>query len=590
LKPKPLSLSEVTLNILRIDQELAAVGLRSPALAVLVPDVNNYTALLAQPEGSIESDADGVRNRDRVRADLVFRRFLEKAVETGADLAVTPEYSLPWETLLTSLRTGVRPAVGKLWALGCESLTLAQLSTHKAELANIATVIFEQMAEQANRFLDPLVYIFLAEPVDGGPPKLVLLVQFKTHPMGDSYEIEHLHRGSAVYQFGVVGQGLRLVSLICSDAFAFSDAEATAVYQRSLVLHIQLNPKPRQHQYRQYREKLFYYDGDETELLCLNWAGGVCEWSEGKQKAWDNPAGSAWYLRPKGFDTRDAILCSNHKRGLYYTWLKSSRAHALFLNYSPGVYLLEATKVAHTAVPASASRRVGPKLQQVFVWDTDTAALLAQAGATDGFSAILAQSGNAQDEVRRLYTASPVATERALAVCAGKIDTGEWYKVSALDSFGIETTEIIKRITFCQDLDADARGFRSARLFRCSNLWQILANANNHPTALTDLGQGFRLDWHEAHPHQNIVSGANKRATAIYLGEDVDDATIDRVAAQMAENLRRHAVNDNESITARQRLAIWYRRDNQLCRHNPDRYIKFDDPRSTSDLDLTRQS
>jgi hypothetical protein len=140
--------------------------------------------MLAQPEGSIEADAAGVRNRDRDRAGTVFLRFLEKAVETGADLAVTPEYSLPWETLSASLRKGVRPAVGKLWALGCESLTLAQLIARKTELADIATVIFEPMVERANRFLDPLVYMFLAEPDVGGPFKLVLLVQFKTHPMG----------------------------------------------------------------------------------------------------------------------------------------------------------------------------------------------------------------------------------------------------------------------------------------------------------------------------------------------------------------------------------------------------------------------
>src|SRR6202044_2822786 len=52
-----------------------------------------------------------------------------------------------------------------LWALGCESLTLAQLIARKTELADIATVIFEPMVERANRFLDPLAY-------PGDPPAL----------------------------------------------------------------------------------------------------------------------------------------------------------------------------------------------------------------------------------------------------------------------------------------------------------------------------------------------------------------------------------------------------------------------------------
>lgn len=581
--------SEVTLKILPVDQALAKADLRAPNLAALVPDVSSYTALLAQPEGVIEASDDGVRNRDRARADLVFGHFLDKAIESAADLAVTPEYSLPWNTLLTRLRAGARPAAGKLWALGCESLTLAELKAYQADLADIANIVFEDMVERPNRFLDPLVYVFLAESNAEAASKLVLLVQFKTHPMGDAYEVEHLHQGSAIYQFGGAGS-LRLVSLICSDAFAFTDAEAVAIYQRSLILHIQLNPQPRQHQYRLYREKLFSYAGDETELICLNWAAGVCEWSNGKQKAWANPSGSAWYLRPGGFDARDAMICHNHKRGLYYTWLNSSRAHALFINYLPGIYFIEATKVAHTGVPASVSRRVGPKLQKVFVWDTATTALCGQAMASDGFAAILPQSGNARSELKRLYDASPIAAERALAVCAGKVGIGEWYKVNTLDSFRIETTEVIRRITFCQDTDADAADFRLGRLARCASLWQILSDENRRPPALADLGGGFSMDWRDSHPHQNIISAGGKRVTAIYLGEEVDDAIVKRVATQMSENLRRNSASDDESISSRQRLVVWFRREGHLHRFKTDRYIRFDDPRNTSDLDLTRQN
>lgn len=536
------------------------------------------------------ADAAGVRNRDHARAETVFTRFIEKAVETNADLTVTPEYSLPWSTLAAALKAGCLPAPRKLWAFGCESITRAELADRQAELADIATVLFEAQEPQANRFLDPLVYIFRTESVDGEAAKLVLLVQFKTHPMGDSYEIEHLQCGTKVYQFGNIATSLRLISLICSDAFAFFEEQAAAIYQRALVLHIQLNEKPRQHQYRQYRERLFYYHGDETELLCLNWAGGVCEWSNGQEKAWRNPSGSAWYLRSKDFDSRDHVLCANHARGLYYTWLETSRTHVLFLNYAAGAYLIEATKVAHTAVPASASRRVGPKLQQVFTWDPSTAALVEQNAAPDGFSTILEESGIAKDAIRQVYEANPIAAERMLALCAGKIGAGLWYKVGALDSFAIATTEIIRRITFCQDDVQEAREFRSARLIRCRSLWQLLSDADNLPPALKDLVNGFKLAWHASHPHQNITTDANARATAIYLGEDVDDATIDAVAKIIAENLRRDAANDNEANIARQRSAVWYRRDGQLRQHNKDRYVRFDEPRNVSELDLTRSN
>ena len=573
-----------------VDQELAPAGVRPPRLAALVPDVHNYQVLLAQPEGMIAADAAGVRNRNPDRATTVFRRFLEKAVETNADLAVTPEYSLPWQTLIAALRDGCQPAAGKLWALGCESITVTELTTRQAELADVATVLFEPMEMQANRFLDPLVYIFRTDPIADGPARLVLLVQFKTHPMGDPYEVDHLQCGTKVYQFGNVADSIRLVSLICSDALAFTDADAAAIYQRALVLHIQLNEHPRHAQYRRYREKLFDYHGDETEILCLNWASGVREWSNGAERTWDNASGSGWYLRPKEFDRRDATLCANHARGLYYTWLKSSRSHVLFLNYAPGTYLIETTKVGHIAVPASVSRRSGPKVVQGFRWDPTTAALVAEASAADGFAAIIDQSGAAQNAVQDAYNVSPLAAERALALCAGKIGPGAWYEVGALDSFEIATTEIVRRITFCQDTEQEAAEFRSLRLIRCRHLWQFLSDPTNLPNALKDLTAGFGLAWQAGQPHQNIRSIAGAGATAIYLGEDVGDAVVDAIAKIAADNLWRTAANENNANTNRQRLAVWHRRDGQLQLVDPRRYARFDDPRNNSEFDIVRQT
>ena len=572
-----------------VDQELTPAGLRPPDLAALRANVDTYRVLLAQPAGAITADAAGVRNRDAVRADLVFRRFLEKAAETNVDLAVTPEYSLPWATLIAILRAGSRPAAGKLWALGCESITLAALTALRAELADIAVMLFEPLEAQGQRFLDPLVYIFRSETVADGAAKLVLLVQFKTHPMGDSYEIDHLQRGTKVYQFGNIANTVRLISLICSDAFAFTQDDALAIYQRALVLHIQLNPYPRHDVYRRYREKLFDYGNDDIEILCLNWAGGVCEWSNNTEKAWNNPSGSGWYLKPKQFDSGDATVCANHARGLYYTWLQTSRAHALFLNYNPAAYLIESSKVGHVGVPAPVSLRTGPKMQAIFAWDPATTDLVEQAKVADGFLDIIEQAGGAKDAVQKLYEASPIAAERALALGAGKITQGDWYRVGTLDSFEIEATEIVRRITFCQDVVPAAQEFRSVRLMRCRNLWQILSQPDKLPPALQDLAGGFDLVWDDNHPNQNVRSAGNALATAIYLGEEASDETIDRVSRIAADNLWRKAASPDSANSGRQRLAIWYRRDNQDHLYDTSRYTRFDVSRTESEFDFGRQ-
>lgn len=177
-------------------------------MRVLVPNETNYRALLMQPAGQIEASAAGVFNRDRKLAGRQFGRFLTDARDVDADLAITPEYAMPWEVLIESIKAGVAPSEGRLWVLGCESIKYSSPDDIKKELAPIATLLYENLPADPNRFTDPLVYVFLAPQADGnGEPRLVLLVQFKTYPMGDPdhFEVNGLQRGTRVYQFGGVG-------------------------------------------------------------------------------------------------------------------------------------------------------------------------------------------------------------------------------------------------------------------------------------------------------------------------------------------------------------------------------------------------
>lgn len=405
----------------------------------------------------------------------------------------------------------------------------------------------------------------------------------------DHFEINHLQRGTRIYQFGGTGQQLRLVSLICSDAFAFTDTEARAVYDRALVVHLQLNPKPRQTQYRQYRDRLLQFQGDTTELICLNWARDVLEWCEGKQKCWKNIGASAWYLRTDKFDERDETLCANHGRGLYYTWLEPLRSHALFFNYEPAVYLIEATKVAHIAVPASVSRRRGPQLTKTLVWDTSAKGWAEQPVADDGFSAIVGESGAAKEDIKNIADANPLAAERLLALCAGKIGhTADWYTVQQLDSCAIDASEVIHRVTFCQDTDDLAREFRTARLKRCGNLSNILKSHGHLPPALDDLKGGFHFDWAPEYPHQNVLSAAGQRATLIYVGEDFTREQAETTEKKAAAYLQRGFTDLNQSRSARQRLAVWFHENGGYVLCDSDRYHQIDKTNDASEVAITR--
>lgn len=407
----------------------------------------------------------------------------------------------------------------------------------------------------------------------------------------DHFETNGLQLGSLVYQFGGE-QNLRLVSLICSDVFAFDEGNhAQAVYHQSLVIHVQLNPDPRHSQYRRYRDRLFGYAGDVTEVLCLNWAKDVEEWSQAGQKDWKNIAGSAWYLRPDRFDLRDSTLCANHRLGLYYTWLEKARAHALFFNYQPAVYQVTASKVAHIGVLGPKSYRRGPQLTMTRVWDNAATSWVEKAAVEDGFSDIVNESAHAKDELKRIADGNPLEAERVLALCAGKIGhRDDWHDVRQLDSCVIDASEVIHRITFCQDTDPVACDFRVARLKRCGHLWDILKTEGRLPPALADLKDSFRLEWSPASPHQNAISDKGQRATVIYMGEESSAAKIEETARKVAEYLHRGFTDPKESLSARQRLAIWFRENQEITLYEPHRYVKIDQTGDTSEFDIGRET
>lgn len=581
------------MNIIPISTVLVNEGFDSPNLNILVPNVDNYKALLLQPRGSIEANGSGVRNQDRELAYRQYAKYLEDARHVGADLVATPEYSMPWKSLRDALKAGVVPAQGKLWALGCESIKYSELEELKSEFSGSVKIIFEPLTADNKRFVSPLAYVFNAPPADGnGEERTVVLVQFKTHPMGDSdhFEINAMQRGTRIYQFGGGEKNLKFISLICADVFAFEDVDARAIYDRALILHIQLNPKPRHRQFLECRERLLGFSGDATEILCLNWAREVHSWDEGVENSWHNIAGSAWYLKSIEYDDRDATLCDNHRRGLYYTWLQLHRTNTLFFNYDPASYLLEATKVAHIGVRGAVSKRRGPQLVKTCVWDDMATAWKELATVEDGFSRIVGESGNARDNVERIADSNPLAAERILALCSGKIEAGDnWHSVHKMDSFVIDMSEVILRMTFCQDTDQKAQEFRVARLKRCGNLWEILIKPDYLPPALADFKEGFRLEWDSDFPHQNAISANGNRATVIYMGEESDDSKIDATAKRAAEYLHRTSPDPGKARAAMQRIAVWSRAGNKVALYDHHLHVKIDQGGEASQVDIGRE-
>lgn len=558
------------MEFIKVDKALLE-GFDPPELDALIPSPAIYKALLIQPQGEIEADRDGVRHLNRALAEAQFDHFLSTAVKKKVDLAVSPEYSLPWNVLVRALKTGMTPVRGKLWALGCESIKYDELVKLRNELAPYAKVIFEVLDADEEKFLDPLAYVFTV--VGGGAvgSTTVLLVQFKTKPMGDDYqfEVKGLQCGKKVYEFGGSGRP-RILSLICSDAIGFPDDNAKRIYDRALIIHIQLNPKPRQTQFREYRTKLFGFEKEQaTELICLNWARNVNVWFGGKKIAWRNISATAWYSKWWTLKGLEQFVNQNHRKGLYYTWLNPDHSHALFFNFDPALFLIVVTKIVQTGTQGSLIRRLGPQLEDRFVWDNDEALWKSQEDfADDGFAAQIRESC-VEEAAQQIQGKDALEIERILALSAGEISSGKksesWYTLSTLDSCVIDETEIILRLTFCQDTEKVASDFRMKRLKRFANLLNILSDPNNLPPALWDFRQTFSFNWSEKTPHQNVKSERGE-ATVIYLGEEVTERFVQNTA-EWTEVLLGRGKDFEQNLTAQQRLVIWYRDLGKLKRY-----------------------
>ncbi len=422
-----------TMQVTSVDNILANHGFGVPRLNALVPDQANYKTLLIQPEGHITADDSGVRNSNSGQAQLEFSAFLHTASETAADLVITPEYSLPWKVLEDAIQAKNVPEDGVLWVLGCESITQSELADLAERLSGKIHFIYEEYDGDPERFLNPVVYLFrTVRESQSDASCIIALIQFKVCPLGDNqhYEVNRLQCGTRLYYFGGTNTQLRLVTLICSDAFAFTQPYSQQLYDRTLIIHIQLNQNPRQFQFRNYRTHLFENGGHATELITLNWARDIKADLGDGPKCWKNIAGSGWYLRPDKFDSSDSILNRNHKRGLYYTWLEPDKCHALFFAYQPSVFLLTATKVDHIGVVASLSRRIGPIIDVTYSWNSDSNCWKPTQVVDDGFPGIASQAGIATQDISTLSQSPPLSVERVLAICAGSpISSPDWHKV-----------------------------------------------------------------------------------------------------------------------------------------------------------------
>lgn len=526
-------------SIIDVGEFLAAQGLLSPTLEVLQATEKSYRALLFQPSGPFIGNTTRIGPADLEFADRQASALLEMATKQGHHLVVTPEYYLPIKTLLECVRGDNFPAADAIWVLGCESMTPAQLAEFKtnAESTGKCRVFHEtdDAAPAQGIYYDPVAYCFLSKDKETGDERRVVLIQFKTISSKDDQFFENgvLRTGKLIYQFHGPQKRLSLASIICSDAFNITGNSEVLLQltEDATLLHIQLNPKPRNVEYLRYRVNTFcrHERTSNCDIVCLNWAENIIflEQEGGKEHKWNNEAGSAWYLPHDRASSDDALVEQNERNGLYYSWHRRKR-HVLHFHNAPAVFEFSVPKVVHTGLQLHAVS-TGPKLEGRYVWDDAGGWVASTACADTG----LAQLFACDAKVTTAFTAlskddSKLRIERAVAISCGLTSwADDWHAAGTLKSLSMNDDEVTKRLTVRLERNEDSDAARQGQLQNVSLLHEILATAQL-PLQIRNLsGGGASVYWSKQSPHTNVIKDGVEPAHVAFLGLQPDQRRVE---------------------------------------------------------------
>jgi hypothetical protein len=546
-----------------VEDVLVMRGLETPDLSLLRATHQSYRALLLQPSGPIYADMQRIGHLNLVGAAAQADAFLTLAAQRGDQLVVTPEYFLPLRSLAKAAQDGPFPAEGALWVLGCESMTPARLASFKEHCAGYCDVIYEEdpaPAVQGNYF-DPVAYCFVTRDADKNF-KRVVLFQFKTAPSRDDHGFENkqLRCGRTIYRFQGKDGYIKLSTIICSDALDLGeDADANKkLSDRTVLIHIQLNPKPKQTDYRRYRNEVFRRSPDTTncDIICLNWAQNVVQHNspDHAPHEWKNESGSAWYLPERRCSVKDDEVANNEAKGLYYTRHEKKR-HVLHFHYDEAVFALTVPKVLQDGA-AVHDVLIGPQLDTRFTWNADAGTWHDSAGCPEtGWSATI----NASPEVTAAFQSltdikNRLHIERAISLsCGPHTMKDQWHRVDNLDVCRIPETEVVGRATLRLDRDATASEERQKRISRVTVLGHILQTATLPPQIKDLAGGGASISWSPKSPNTNVTKAGARPALVAYLGENPPLDVVKTISENAFELLRREN-KGNET-----RAAVCYR-------------------------------
>lgn len=529
-------------SVKKVRDVLETLGLSYPDLVFLRADNSVYQAMLFQPKAEMVVTDNFFRNRNRELAFKKFNSAAKKALEKDVEFFATPEYSFPWESLENLLITDVLfPSIGKIWVLGCESLHKDDLEKTKNLYASAGFVFIlndpDPNQSSTKKYYDPLLYLFQAKNYNGDFVK-VILVQFKTHVSGDSFNTEatSLLLGNVFYLFENGSSEIKFSAMLCSDSFVFLDTDIVKQHYKDLfIYHPQLNENVRHKDYMRYRNTIYSLTGANSDILCLNWSEGssfydgsdqkILEWSIGKAIS-----GSTWHSKALRINDEQRAL-DNHKKGFFYT--KEKYRTIYHMNYEERLFLFQCTKISAHALTASLYSPTGPSLIKSFKWDSAGDYFVED--DSNGIDIFFKNIFNKMDDMSELvdiYNKNCFDVERICKIFkfsgvgnSYEIVKNNLLQIEKISSNAILDDEVVMRKTVLNDplnRNRDGAVFKSMRMIK-----KVVVD-KKFPY-LSSFHQGFSYAWCKSCYISNAVSFVNQvESKGVFVFAD-DDSNIDAI-------------------------------------------------------------
>lgn len=536
-------------------------------LEILRPNTTLYRTSLLQHKGVFHFNETFFGNHTDVTES--FTTFFESAKENNSNLAITPEYSCPWNAVVQLLENmSIAPDTGNLWVLGCESISIEGINEIQAQYSgkNDIEIRFSDNIDAGNTgvLLDPCCYIFKAENPDS-VEKLIVLVQFKTQHMGvwdSDLEQQKLIPGESVYILRNNADSINLLTIICSDALAFNGNEITNQHPGRwenlpyIILSIQMNPKPSHLGFRNFREGILRHN--HKDVISLNWSSeSRASFSE---TFFNKFSKSNILIRTEHIkneaQVEQNLIKSNHNKGLYYALVKPNR-HIFYLSPEIEFGVFRIRKPYAGPVNPALDRRRGPIMDLVCSYNNEENNFIEIEDIDDGFSAFL-QSIGITSECLVGDGLDILDKERLINLSVGEIEVKngntQWQIINKLRSFLMEDSEIFRRYTVTFDEDGDE--FRTTRLTKFE---ELNSNILRRPELFPDIIATFQNNCGEimffndnGYNYQyNLISNDNQRATVAHIGNSSKGAAqilLKKLSELFPKEYRRN-----------NRIVVWYK-------------------------------